>query len=478
MNDLATGQTAGEERARPGDPGRWAEWLRSRGPDILRAAVLAALLFALFKATADTLLAPERSAALPRASAGDPAKPELRVHAHLDRAPVHFEETARLWLVLDNRNGGPIGDLDVEVAAPGFRAASRPPAGSTPLRPRPGDVLVAAKPLPVPPAGRSRVLHADLVGTRRSGTSSVVVTVRWTEGQGRPEQTLSLADIPAISLPWLFAGNFLEALVALALPLALPAALALAGFFFQQHQQHLVHERQAWASMLPTSHENNVKYYLPVLESITVFKQELGRLLTAPAVDRADLLDRAFFRLLMVLRVFREVPGYYLMDRQGEQLVFDASKLFTGRLLRRFGRWLADVSALLDTFSLEENLATYRAKFASRKWSGLESKRDDLRREFDTWASRQAVDFQLLFLYRDLLRFEVNRIYRFWYGSDPDFPVKDAGEAIEELAPQAEDSTNPDREALRAFLKELLAYWAKVSPATLPAKARGRTASD
>jgi hypothetical protein len=146
--------------------------------------------------------------------------------------------------------------------APGF-------SGPAYLRPRLKDYPLykdgAQTPVPsqgaglVVPAGGTSEARVEIVPFERTGSSMVTSLFQWRDASGaQRHEALDLGPIRLTS-PWLqFFSNTLDTGTSLAQTVALPLLIALAGLALQQVYQRYVHERQAWASMLPISHENNV----------------------------------------------------------------------------------------------------------------------------------------------------------------------------------------------------------------------------
>lgn len=439
----------------------------------LALLLLSGVLFAFIRGATAAHLSLQIEAAAKDATLGDPDEDELVVRAWVDRSPVRAEGTARLGYQFRNRSNEAVGNIQGQVRAPGFRS----------VRWTSSEVI---------PPGAERTFWVPLRPLADWGTYSVSTVLRWREGGRLQQGTVTIEGVRIVSPSRLTWWNAADSFTQL---LALPVAIALLGWIFQftqqhyalrrqeaqqryaidqqdrqqrytleqqAHQQTLAISRQAWASMLPTSHENNVNYYLPLLGSAGALLASVRRVRQqGPAVP--------FFDLLLMLRRNRQVPGLYLMDRKGEELVRELWDLFLERVLDGLTeaqpggdsvKIRSELSALLDLLNPEESFSSFQKKIGETLGAGRRSKA--LQQRFATWATASPTDFDLLCLYRETLRFEVNRVYDFWYGKPQEFPPKayeESREALKKALPQ-----RPDRERVERILDRLDFYLAEVAP--------------
>lgn len=90
---------------------------------------------------------------------------------------------------------------------------------------------------------------------------------------------------------------------------------------------------------------------------------------------------------------------------------------------RKLSPW-ERVSKLLDEMCLDESLSTHLSKTQTESGETKEEIRE-VRKQVDAWVEEDAeAGFDVLFVAADVLDFEMNRIYKFWYGTEPEFPPK------------------------------------------------------
>lgn len=291
---------------------------------------------------------------------------------------------------------------------------------------------------------------------RALGLSLVLSWQNVTGAEARGTVATNLRDIQVLS-PWrTFWAHAIKCFVALLGILTVPVILAAAGFWFQQHHQSaeqrrqetqaeiererqdnqakIDHQRQIWAKMLPTSHDLNMKYYIPLKSTITTFQRDRALREHALADNNHALADQAFqtsfHYLLLTLRQLRfitvEAGGFYFKSRDGEKLFSEMINSFTSHVLRLLTPY-EDLSALLDAMEPTDTVSTLQNKLESgeevKKHAELKEKFAELKGKFAEWIhGDQQWAFQILFSAKLLLGFEVNRIYADWYEGPEDWP--------------------------------------------------------
>jgi len=231
------------------------------------------------------------------------------------------------------------------------------------------------------------------------------------------------------------------ALVTLLQILALPIGLALLGALLQQRQQENVQERQAWAAMLPVSHENNVRYYIPFLAGIAGLKATLDDCRPGSGMTEQQAREAVFY-VLFVLRRIREIidhgAGFYLMDRRGEEVVQLTWTVFDQRARRRLG--YEDMNSLLDRMTPLDTISSFYRRIPGR---GRNATIDKIHQATVDWIEKEPGGFAPLLLCFHVLSFEVNRIYRFWYGDNPEFPAKECREQMTRACQAPDPNDDP-----------------------------------
>ena len=424
-------------------------WLR-----LLQIGTAAVLAIAAVQALSKVYLE-ERTERVPEiATFGKLGQTPLFARATVDGRPTTQLRTTTLWLTVANQTAEVFLLDRVELSSPGFSIPDAPRApdgwqevGGGPWSLAPSDSVALAVPLAAERLGRNGVL----VRFRGEGSTEEGATLR-------QRGSLELTRLSVVSTPGLLVAEFGAALSELLVQLTLPAGLALLGWLLQSRQQLMVQERQAWRQMLPDSHKNNVEIYLPMMGAISDFRTSLTDgpppSQTGAAAATAQVGEVVLYRFLQVLRRAREAGTLYFMDREGENLTADCWELFMDRLQARLAP-VAQVSTLLDGFDLDESLAGFKEKRVDDYGAAA----DALAIRLATWLNRSPADFQLLFLYRNLLYFEVNRIYRFWYQEDPSFPAGDWSAAKDKLLDPASYAEDGDfRAQLAEFAAKLDRY--------------------
>src|SRR6202007_2635695 len=113
--------------------------------------------------------------------------------------------------------------------------------------------------LPPLSQGASRDIRVDLVGNETSGDYMLTACFTWTgAGNLAQEATVDLGPVRLRS-PALEQVAAWKDFATAAAPLVVPIVVLVLGLVIQSRQQRLVQERQAWGSMMPTSHEKNSK---------------------------------------------------------------------------------------------------------------------------------------------------------------------------------------------------------------------------
>lgn len=258
----------------------------------------------------------------------------------------------------------------------------------------------------------------------------------------------SLHDIHVMT-PWrTFWAYAVKCFVGLLGVLTVPVILAAAGFWFQEHQKvveqerqeeqaqidrkrqtkqaEIDHKRQIWSKMLPTSHDLNMKYYIPLKSTITTLQRDYGRYraATPDTGGEEEALTSAFHYLLITLRQFRlittEAGGFYFKSRDGERLFTDLINQFNFQVLLVLRPYEA-LSAVLDVIDPKDTVSTFEQKLSEQE--ALREIHGDLRESFRDWikGDRQWA-FSILFTAKLLLGYEVNSVYTDWYEEPERWP--------------------------------------------------------
>lgn len=449
-----------------------ASWLERHWRKLVVGFLLVGLILSVIHGWAESFLATKAATRSPIATFEVPGKSGLVVWMSLDRVPILSTEPSELVLGFENQSSAEIEIKLGELRAPGFS-----PSGSSRFRVRRADkrpqtfknTVIRLKP------DQEDQVTVPLVSYETLGRFELSASGAWKQlGKSREEPwTLSLHDVQVVSPRATFLAHTAKAFISLLGILALPLLLALGGAWFQHRQQSIAlgkqerqrridHERQAWANMLPVSHKNNTELYLPLLSGILSVESDYDRCREAidkgedvPPEDLRELLFHLLFSALRRRVIVDTGAGYHLKTREGEDLVM--STLDDGFLIDGLRSHLADIETqnrVLDLMEPNESYSSYVEKVygsarpdqlafswgrSTRPTEPLSKTIEKLEGKMKSWLTED--DAVAKWWFKGLLRmghlvllFELNRIYRFWYGKEPDCPVEGIGEAARVLS--------------------------------------------
>ncbi len=349
----------------------------------------------------------------------------LEIVGWAERTRAPEGRVVSVWFRLTNSGAAHIQCLRLALHAPGFsppdHTAASPKSFPVYSEP-PGDIAAPRGLLWDLPQGVSRTIRVDLAATGPSGAYMLTASFTW-KGAGATSEAITL-DLGPLQVR----SGDLELIAAwkdfatVAVPVITPLIILLIGWRFQARQQEFVQTRQAWFAMLPVSHQNNLKSYLPLLSAIETFEDELKEYQkTRSSTDQRS----AFFYFLLSIRMMREVDaagGFYLTDRSGEDVVVTCWNSFRTDF-RLYLLPHEDFSSVVDAVDPRDSLSSFTGKLYDVRLSRVLSQQEE---RFKEWAlGDQACRIKLIALFRILLLFEINRIYDFWYGKPGDFPFED-----------------------------------------------------
>ncbi len=167
--------------------------------------------------------------------------------------------------------------------------------------------------------------------------------------------------------------------------------------------------------------------------------------------------------ILVVLRrqreMARKIGGWYFKDRNGEDIVAGAWRIFFPRAevwLRR-----TELNSILERLEPQDN--SVEAQRRLNREPSAASSQQELQTGFRSWVDigefRHVIS--LLHVLETVLDFEMNRPYELWYGSKEKFQISDFDPKIRALAawqPSGEPKLSAD---LKGLLKLLRRYRAK-----------------
>ncbi|MBW8874008.1 MAG: hypothetical protein JF614_03525 [Acidobacteria bacterium] len=359
----------------------------------------------------------------------------LWIRGWVDRNRALVGEPFKVWFTFVNSAAQDAEVENLRLYSPGFRPLPAPAGKQGELRVGgigPGFLPLSAARVRVP-AGRRLTLWVEMTPAERQGLVFVTGSFAGKVGQKPFQETVELGPIRLASPGLQVAAQVADSLFSLVGTLALPLALALLGWYFQQRQQWLAQERQAWNTMLPISHKNNIDLYVPLLSGLLTLKSRLAEF---RGMRTQESCREVCFYLLFSMRRMREIDssgGFYLMDRMGESLLVQCWSTFL--VQARSELPMDSVRELLDLMGPAETFAGYQRKLA--KSTKRKELVEAIEKRFQNWAggTPRALGLEALKLLYAVLDFELNRIYKFWYGDDPIFPAEDCRELFTILQP-------------------------------------------
>ena len=381
-------------------------------------------LFELFKEPQGAIATQQR-----RVGGGKEAGLELVAWVEKNRA-LKEEPPFKIWFHVTNLDSSPVKDLRLTLYSPGFKLS--PPIHAVGL----ADTRAPENVLWEIPVGISRTMWVDVVPVERSGDYMLTAAFTWTSsGATTPNQpvarseALELGPLRLRSSRLELTASIKDLTLALA-PVLITLLAAWLGARYQNRQQDLVQERQAWAAMLPVSHKLNFNLYLPLISAIATLQARLHKFMQDPTnVDPAESL----FPILLALRTMRQIDrkgGFYLATRRGEEIVVGCWGDFAGELLQQL-RPYTDLSSLLDAVRLGDSLTSFQLRLVSPQQVAAFA---SMKANLVAWTTgNKKAAFEMVFLFQELLTFEINRIYDFWYRDQGVFPEAACEKHLSEL---------------------------------------------
>ncbi len=491
---------------------RWADWLdRQWGAlsELGRTAVvlgaLAAAALVGLAAWTDWVKDVKETPLLVSAAMPDKEKSnEVAAAAWLD--PRGDGREVRLWVLFRNDSAADVQDLHyLKLDTPGFRWVACMAGGGPDCLPQGhGRHPVEGLPTVLHP-GESRAVFGRLEPTGRA-SHGVSGAFGWRDRAGEHAGFLVVPEGPA-DRGWQRALDFVGRLVLfvrdLVKDLAWPVVLALLGWYLKRRddrrekaEQDAEREREAketaekeaqeakerrqreereererrqagfqqtWNLMLPKSHRNAERHYMPVLNRV----DELCRSASGSSPDAT----RRLWALLTLFRAMRDlslsIGGFYFRDLEAEELAGRCWQLFFLRAEEGLGR--RDLEFAIDQLSSSETLDTFSRRL-ERPQAAAEGPLDaDDVREQETvkalkalgaadWMSQDLGQaLPLVQAMSCIVLYEMNRTYELWYRTPAKFDDRGFNQAVELLRGQ-----QPARHDLESLVNRLALYPATV----------------
>lgn len=290
----------------------------------------------------------------------------------------------------------------------------------------------------------------------------------WTSG-GQPDgMTLALGPMTVAGPESERLSEVVSKTVSLLKDLALPLAVALAGWFFQMAQVDQQRAQQTWNLILPRCQESAERFYMPMWTVIAglLRKHQLGA-----ERDVRSMFTSYVLLLCHTAALFKERGLFQLKDRQGEEVIAD----FAGAYLQ-FGRSLGlreywHIVGSVDRYSV---LPDIEARLEG--WNEEDIALQGYYRAFEE--SIDGEDFATLLIvlkaFSVVLVYETNVIYHQWYEKPERFPFDELmdlllrleaanglGERQDRLRKSLADYLRSHRSARYLWRRNVLRGWAK-----------------
>ncbi len=360
------------------------------------------------------------------ASSGD-----VVVAGSLSRSAVRVGERLRFWIQVRNGSQKPILDVRlVHLDAPGYEVIRRcwcgtPDAacGSSPsvlaTAPATCDVLGAElKP------GSSLTVWGDLRSTAASASQTLSAVVRYSHDGTFSYVLTSLGQAASKSHGQElreFFKDFGLPIVVVLLPFIFAFFQWLVGLVEKKAAEVRTQISQTWNQMLPESHKFAMRHYVHIhsylSEAITRL-EKYRKITTEDPSQTMPIARRAFYALMMFERrvqfARRTVGGLYFKHRMGEELA--------NRCHRKW-RELYGVEVEQNRLLL---IHVLRKLSPNTEFDHFLAKLDDPTRPlergweyFQQWIRDERCGEAIPYLkgLRDILKYEMNRPYEYWYGS-------------------------------------------------------------
>lgn len=244
---------------------------------------------------------------------------------------------------------------------------------------------------------------------------TVAAEIEWRSGKTIRREVISLGRVSITegTPPRVFAVT--RTYVALLRDLAMPIGLLLITWLFSTHQRDAEADRASLNLMLAKSHQDMERYYGPVGTSA----RNAARFADKASPRRPPLLDELTYWVLIFRKrtrqMFQKIGGYYLPTRLAEEIVVNAQTLFLELLL-------AHVDPL-EFASAKDQLNVYTEYYVFRKQalnhSDVKKVRAGLLNWLKTDANGMSRAFALLKILEEVLMYDINLIYEFWYDEKP-----------------------------------------------------------
>ena len=394
---------------------------------VLFAAFLFFLGYVWWLKTVDEAISPTAKTALAASSPALEHTDDIRLDAWIDDNRVNDKGPVKFWINIQNPAAHPLTDVAVTLRAPGFRVSSaswvmKPPKGC--------DQNVT-----VPPQG-AITCEGNLIAGGAPGIYGLSSFVDWQALGARRRKPISVSPI-IVEQPRIRNTTLVvRAVHSFFKDLGISITLVGLAFMIKWVEEERERKRQAvsardsqvqqtWTVMLPKAHANAEKYYMPIASAALNFAS-----LQKKGYDKKD--EALFYYLLFFARIrgmINAIGGYYLKTREGEQILEAIWLVIRGYSNEVFQR--EDREAVTDRMATVMSYATFKRKFAADP--DLTAALAVLAQRFNDKFMYFSFDAVLLQLYNEIIYYEMNLTYDFWYRTRSPFPEEELRERLERV---------------------------------------------
>ncbi len=364
---------------------------------------------------------------------------ELRLRGWATRSRVSPSGSVRVYLTIENRSNERIDDIRLSLEGESFAASGPIPLGGL-------------------ESGRALTRPTDLQASNETGSGIITSLVVWKSGTTQASSTLSIGPVevrPGKSLYLLLGSSVL----AFFKDLALPIVLVLVAYAIQYLQQEKTGHQETFQAMLPRAHENIVRFLLPITASAGRFL----RYLPEAKVPRPEneqkkeelALQQAFFHLFFIAKGMRNLSqkggGIFFTNIPGEAAVSLCWKELSARMEKELGA--REISEILDEWGRAESFTSLQKRFKTVT-DPTRTCFTETEKKFKIWI-RAELDYEsrLLRVFKDVMQYEIDKIYGAWYRDEPAF-AEDSRTELEKLL-EASTQSEALQKALREFRESL-----------------------
>jgi hypothetical protein len=382
------------------------------------------------------------------AAAPTAAQPVITATPSTGNIDVPVGEEIRFWVSVRNAGTAPaVGLRVVRVDADGFRYRLAQPCGC-----QDAACLSSTACMPLRErlaAGEHAAFDGVLIPSRNMSARPAWVILWWSDLQNRPQQlAVPLGRFTATSRGWLQLLAFTTFLKDIAIPAAIPVALALLGYWFQRTERErterlaqLERERaerlaeeghrrteiaQTWREMLPLSHGYSIEHYMPVVSAAISALRDSAEA-AAKGEENPDKYKLALYSWTLFWRRIRAqmdvLYGFYFKDRCGEE----TASVLLARLARLYFKDRPDsekrretVFSLVEPSGTDSRFATFTSRWETQSAQGSATARavDAEFQAFVEWMKTPAFrdSSDTLDAFATIVKYEMNRVYQPWYG--------------------------------------------------------------